>query len=63
MEHRLPPGQPDIAQIGPSGVMHAFVVTANYLVVPSPSFVPDLDQASPGYASVLDAHDGTFVTP
>ena len=32
-------------------------------VVPSPSFVLELDRASPGHASVLDAHDGTFVTP
>ena len=56
------PGQPDIAQIGPLGAMHAFVVTAHHLVVPLTSFVLDLDQISSGHANVLDTRDGTFVT-
>ena len=57
------PGQPDIAQIGPLGVMHVFVVTAHHPVVPSTSFVLDLDRALSGHASFPDAHDGAFVTP
>ena len=63
VEHRLRAGPARHRTDRAIGAMHAFVVTAHHPVVPSPSFVLELDRASPGHASVPDAHDGTFVTP
>ena len=56
------PGQPDIVPTGPSDVMHAFNRDGPPSGRALPSFVLDLDRASSGHASVLDAYVGTFVT-